>query len=36
MSGRFMNVRRIVIPVMAAVILVSQLMGCAAVSSKEM
>ena len=36
MSGRFMNVRRIVIPVMAAIILVSQLMGCAAVSSKEM
>lgn len=36
MSGRFMVTKKIILPVMAAIILVSQLTGCAAVSSKEM
>lgn len=36
MSGKFMITKKIILPVMAAIILVSQLTGCAAVSSKEM
>ena len=36
MSSKFMRTKRIVVPVMAAIIFVSQLIGCAAVSSNEM
>lgn len=36
MSGRFMNIKRIVIPTITMVIIASQLMGCAAVSQSEL
>jgi len=36
MSGKFMKVKRIVIPTITMLIIASQLMGCAAASSKEM
>ena len=36
MSGRFMTIKRIVIPTITMVIIASQLMGCAAVSQSEL
>lgn len=36
MSGKFMKVKRIVIPTITMLIIASQLLGCAAASSKEM
>ena len=36
MSGRFMNIKRIVIPTITMVIIASQLMGCAAASQSEL
>ena len=36
MDIKFMRTKKIIIPVMAAIILVSQLTGCAALSSNEM
>lgn len=36
MAGKFMKLKKIVIPVMALIILTSQLAGCATFSSKEM
>ena len=36
MSGKFMNVKRIIIPTITMVVIASQLMGCAAVSKSEL
>ena len=36
MSGRFMTIKRIVIPTITMVIIASQLMGCAAVTQSEL
>lgn len=36
MSGKFMKIKKIVLPVMAAIILISQLSGCAVIESNEM
>lgn len=36
MSGRFMNIKRIIIPTITMVIIASQLMGCAAASQSEL
>ena len=35
MSGKFMNVKRIIIPTLTMIIITSQLMGCASVSQDE-
>lgn len=36
MSGRFMKIKRIVIPTITLIIMTSQLLGCSSVTSKEM
>ncbi len=36
MDKKFMNIKRIILPVMTVIVLTSQLMGCASVSSNEM
>ena len=36
MSGKFMKVKRIIIPTITAVIIASQLAGCAAMTSNEL
>ena len=36
MSGKFMNVKRIIIPTLTLIIVASQLMGCASVSQSEL
>lgn len=35
MSGKFMRVKRFIIPTLTAVIIASQLMGCAAMTQSE-
>ena len=36
MSGKFMKIKRIVIPTITLIIMTSQLLGCSSVTSKEM
>ena len=36
MSGKFMRVKRFIIPTLTAVIIASQLMGCAAMTQSEL